>query len=170
TVVVSSMAEDARFPTFGPRALGRGVHSMISTPLAARDRPVGALNIYSRTAGAFADEEDQLIRLLAGGAAGVVARARERGPDTEDLARRLRDGLERRETIALAQGILMARDAVSADEAFTVLRRFSQLHSTPLRDCAEETIVSTGTRLPPAPVGTSSPPALLPQTSAASDE
>lgn len=55
--------------------------------------------------------------------------------------------METRTTIGQAQGILMERFGIDADQAFAVLRRYSQHANQPLRDLAGQ-IVATR-QLPP---------------------
>ncbi len=55
-----SLADESRWPTFGPLALEQGIHSILSSPLMTRDRPQGALNIYSSTEKAFGTHEQEL--------------------------------------------------------------------------------------------------------------
>jgi GAF domain-containing protein len=43
-----------------PRAKKLGANAILSSPLMARNQPVGALNIYSRTRAAFAAKEQEL--------------------------------------------------------------------------------------------------------------
>ncbi|HVL32609.1 MAG TPA: ANTAR domain-containing protein, partial [Actinomycetota bacterium] len=58
----------------------------------------------------------------------------------------LRTALESREIIGEAKGILMAREQISADEAFDVLRRISQTTNVKLRDVAVKIVESTQRR------------------------
>lgn len=55
----------------------------------------------------------------------------------------LREALQSRELIGQAQGILMERERITADQAFDVLRRASQHLNRKLRDVAEN-VVTTG--------------------------
>jgi len=58
---------------------------------------------------------------------------------SQDLAA----GLEMRSIIGQAQGILMERERITADQAFDVLRRASQHLNRKLRDVAQQ-LVDTG--------------------------
>ena len=48
-----SLDAEVRWPSFTPRARSLGIKAILSSPLTAFGRPVGALNIYSRTAETF---------------------------------------------------------------------------------------------------------------------
>ena len=68
--------------------------------------------------------------------------AQERAADDERVAN-LTEALRTRELIGQAQGILMERERITADQAFDVLRRASQHMNIKLREVAE-TLVATG--------------------------
>jgi len=66
--------------------------------------------------------------------------------DKDEAAARaggLQAALITREVIGQAQGILMERERISADQAFDLLRRASQHLNVKLRDVAQE-LVDTG--------------------------
>jgi hypothetical protein len=135
------LASDVRWPTFGPRAAGRGVGSLLSHKIAA-DGTVGALNLYARSPEAFGEGDQELASLLALFAAVVMALAHERVE-----AGHLRQALESRDVIGQAKGILMERERVTPDEAFEMLQRSSQLLNRKLRDLAQD-ITETGEEPP----------------------
>ncbi|MEO6121267.1 MAG: anti-sigma factor antagonist [Acidimicrobiales bacterium] len=139
---IESLEEELRWPSFIPRARSRGINSVLSSPLLARDQPVGALNIYSFTERAFAAQEQQLAGVFATQTSLILAAA---GVDASAglIGRRLQGALRARETIALALGVLMERDGVTADEAFNIIRRSSQSSDRPLSELARDVVSST---------------------------
>jgi hypothetical protein len=146
---VESLATEDRWPEFTARARQDRIASILSTPLRVAERPAGALNIYSGAERAFGQSDQELAGLFAAQAADILAGAD--GP-TEDAARRLRDALEVREVIAQAQGVVMARDGVSADVAYGVLRQSSRRAELPVRSQAAAIVRSTrGDLLGPVP-------------------
>ena len=138
---IPATADEDRWPAFVPLARGRGVNSILSTPVRLGAGTAGALNMYSFREHAFAKREYDVAELLARGAAEVLDRS---GAGTSDatLASRVRAAVTNRHTIALAQGILIGRDGVSADAAYTALRQESQQTSEPLRDIAAALVAS----------------------------
>jgi AmiR/NasT family two-component response regulator len=62
---------------------------------------------------------------------------------TETVAKRLRDALEVRELIAQAQGVVMARQGVSAGVAYGALRRSAKRTGVPVRDRAAAIVAAT---------------------------
>ena len=139
---VESLDDEVRWPAFIPRARERGINSILSTPLLTQTRPVGALNIYSSHARAFAKPELELSSMFATRASDLLVSAA-MDVSMEDLSRQLQEALKGRDVIAQARGVLMARHGVSADAAYTMLRRTSRQTSTPLRRVAEDLMGST---------------------------
>jgi hypothetical protein len=144
---VESLATETRWPDFIPKARTLGINAILSSPLLAGDRPVGALNIYSRTKAAFAPKDQALAAVFATQASKILTEA---GVDVSDdeLAARIHAGLRSRQMIAQAQGVLMARDGVDAMAAFTTLRRSSCESGQPLLEHARAVLASVG---PPSP-------------------
>lgn len=134
---------DSRWPRFGPTSTARGVRSLLALPLLGNDT-LGALNLYARYPEAFGVIDRARGLLLAAMAALALSTARIH----EDEARRvenLHTALATREMIGQAQGILMERERITADEAFDVLRRASQHLNLKLREVAQN-LVETGER------------------------
>ncbi len=142
---VESVGEEARWPDFVPRARAGGIGSILSTPLmGTAGRSVGALNIYSRTERAFGPPEQELAALFATQAASIIASA---GVAAEQ-ASRLQAALRVRELIAQAQGVVMARQGVSAEVASAALLRSSRQAHISLRRQATEITASTQQQKP----------------------
>jgi len=136
------LGTETRWPAFTPRAQTLGINAILSSPLIARDQPVGALNIYSRTAVAFAPKDQELAAAFASEASTILTVA---GLDVSDdeLAVRLQQAQRARQTIALAQGAIMEREGIDEDEAYTRLREFSERSWRPLRERAEDVVAGT---------------------------
>jgi len=141
---IESVAEEARWPDFVPRARTGGIGSILSTPLMAAGRSVGALNIYSRTERAFGPPEQELAALFATQASRILASAEV----AAEQATRLQAALRVRELIAQAQGVVMARQGVSAEVASATLLRSSRQAHIPLRRQATEITASTQRQVP----------------------
>jgi hypothetical protein len=140
---VESLDNELRWPAFTPRARKLGINAILSTPLLARDQPVGALNIYSRTQAAFRPKDQELASVFATEASTILTDAGA-GVSDEELAARFQQALRTREVIALAQGVVMEREGVGRDDAYTILRRASQRTDQSLRDRAEDVVASAG--------------------------
>ena len=139
---VESLATETRWPAFTAKAQLLGIRAILSSPLTARDLPVGALNIYSRTEAAFATKDQQLAAVFATEASAILSAASVEVTD-EAMSRRFQEALSTRQIIAQAQGVVMAREGVSADAAYSLLRSYSQASGQPLRERAETVVEST---------------------------
>ncbi|HUR78608.1 MAG TPA: GAF and ANTAR domain-containing protein [Acidimicrobiales bacterium] len=135
------LADDDRWPRFGPAAAAAGIRSLLAFPLPA-DGPPAALNLYSRLPSAYGaiDRAKGLIfATLAGHALQSAQTRAEEVQRSEDL----HQALLTRGMIGQAQGILMERERITAEQAFDVLRRASQHLNVKLREIAQA-LVETG--------------------------
>jgi GAF domain-containing protein len=140
-VSVDDLVSDPRWPHFSPQAVGEGIRSVLSFPLAPNSQAV-ALNLYARYPAAFGviDRAKAAILVSLASLAVSVAHTHE---DEERRAENLTAALATRETIGEALGILMERERITADQAFDILRRASQHLNIKLRDVAQN-LVETG--------------------------
>ncbi|MBE4740409.1 GAF and ANTAR domain-containing protein [Streptomyces sp. ND05-3B] len=117
-----------RWPAYAPEARRLGVGSMMGFLLFTEDEDLGALNLYSRRPGAFTEASELAGWLLASHAAVAFSSARTHA--------QLQQAVATRHLIGEAMGILMGSHHLSEEEAFDVLRRFSQEHNIKLREVA----------------------------------
>lgn len=136
TLWSGNLDSDARWPRWGRAAVERGMRSILSIELHAHGYRIGAMNLYADTPNRFGHEEASTGRLFAYHAATALAAARRE----EDLEQ----SLDSRTRIGQAQGILMERFGISTDQAFNVLRRYSQDRNIRLVQIAR-TLVDDGT-------------------------
>jgi hypothetical protein len=137
----SALNADPRWPALHREAEACGLASLLALPLFTNGT-LGALSLYGREARSFTP--DDLARgLLLAALAGLAFAALRSHEDAERRAANLQAALASREVIGQAQGILMERERISADEAFDLLRRASQHLNLKLREVAQ-TLVETG--------------------------
>ncbi len=142
----TALESERRWPQFVPRARARGIESIMSTPLMSAERPLGALNVYSRAPDALASHEQQWAVQFAQEAANVLVAANATATaDSVDAA--IHEALRSREVIALAQGILMTRQKLSPDAAHRFLTDISRRTSRPMLEICQEVVRATA---PPA--------------------
>lgn len=134
TVRVSDMAGEPRWPEFARLASEAGVASMLSFQLYVEGDDLGALNLYATTAGAFDDDSEHIGLLFASHAAIAYAAVRKQSG--------LVDAIANRQQIGQAQGILMERHKLTADQAFGLLVQASQHHNVKLRELAAQLVRS----------------------------
>ncbi|MGI8492197.1 MAG: ANTAR domain-containing protein [Acidimicrobiales bacterium] len=91
---------------------------------------------------AFGEREQQPAAVFATEASNILADAGVDIPD-DQVAARMAEALTARETIAQAQGAIMQRDGVSADDTYALLRRYSVRANSSLRERAAEVVART---------------------------
>ncbi len=138
---IRDLAEDGRWPFYGPRAAAAGARSSVSLPMSAEGKVVGALNLYSRTPGAFSAEAVSMAEVV-GAHAGLAVQVATAFFGHRELGRQLREALAGRPVIEQAKGVLMAQRGVGSDTAFDLLRGMSQHRNVKLRTVAEEVLAS----------------------------
>ncbi|WP_225827574.1 GAF and ANTAR domain-containing protein [Streptomyces naphthomycinicus] len=120
--------EQPRWPAYAPQARALGVGSMMGFLLYTDDEELGALNLYSREPGAFTEVSETAGWLLASHAAVAFSSARTHAQMEQAVATR--------HTIGEAMGILMGARHLTEQQAFDVLRRYSQEKNIKLREVA----------------------------------
>lgn len=144
-----SLAEETRWPTFAPLAFEQGINSILSSPLMTSDRPLGALNIYSTAEKAFGTHDQELAALFANQASGILAAAGFAGTE-EQANRRFTDAMAARQTIARAQGVLMSRNRITAENAAATLHRSARSEDVTVLAYATRVLASIGNDTDPA--------------------
>jgi GAF domain-containing protein len=160
---IPCMAADHRWPTYAEFAAARGIGSSLSLPLtvtralslaepvvaspsiaaAVEDGRVGVINFYAGREGRFTEEERAAAQLFADQAAVTLYNARIHEA-AQQMVGHLQAAMASRAVIEQAKGMVMARQGLSADEAFAVLRRESQHRNVKLRDLAVELVEGSG--------------------------
>jgi GAF domain-containing protein len=148
-----SLEEETRWPAFTPKARALGIGSILSSPLLDQGGPVGALNIYSKTASAFGPKDQELAARFAVEASNLLSDVRVQATNDDQRSRRLHGALRTREIIAEAHGVIMERENVLETDAFAMLRRFSQTSNRPLLERAEDVVASTRRPQPKPSIG-----------------
>ena len=127
------------YPRFAEAAASRFVSSVLSTPLAAGGRGIGALNMYSGSVNVFPEDQVESARLFAEQASVILANGLAYSTSVT-LNERLQEALLSRDVIGQAKGLLMARENCNGDEAFGRLRLISQRENRKLRTVAQELV------------------------------
>ena len=138
---IESLAYETRWPKFVPRALEQGIHSILSSPIKTSGLPQGALNIYSSTTQAFGQREQELAALFAEQASEILTTAGQATTEAE-VNDRYAAALAARQVIHQAQGMVMARNGLTADDAIGLLFRAARDAHVPVLTHATELIAS----------------------------
>ena len=133
-VLVRDAGEDERWPQWSEKVVAAGIRSMLGTRLYTTKTTIGSLNFYDHQPQHFDEADVDVAHMLARHAA--VAMESARG------AENLWKAIDARNLIGQAQGILMERFGVDSEQAFGVLRRYSQDNNIRLHLVAEKLIAT----------------------------
>ncbi|NIK59062.1 GAF and ANTAR domain-containing protein [Kribbella shirazensis] len=133
TVYVADVALATDWPQWQAEAVACEVGSVLHIPMLAGENSVGVLSLYGAKPHAFSDVDAEPIgRIIARHATVAISSSRK----VEDLAR----AVDARKLVGLAMGILMERYDLDGDQAFEVLRRYSQHTNTKLHTVAQQLV------------------------------
>ena len=131
-VLVHDVRLESRWPTWARAVESAGVRSMLGTRLYTTSTTIGSLNFYDPEPGRFEEVDADVAHMIARHAAVAMDSAR----DAENLWR----AIDARNLVGQAQGMLMERFGIDADQAFGVLRRYSQDNNVKLQVVAQRLI------------------------------
>jgi GAF domain-containing protein len=148
-ILIPDTAAEQRWPEWVARAAAAGAGSVLSVGLPIGETVRGALNTYGLAPHAFEEETADIARdfaeyvTVALGNAHLYHR-------TAALAEGLNTAMLSRAVIEQAKGVVMAQRHCSADEAFALLTKISQVTNRKLRDVAADMVARAQRRTPPA--------------------
>ena len=124
---------DHRWPTWGRQAAqSLGIRGMLCYQLFTTANSWGVLSLFSQHAGAFDADERSAGEVFSAHVAATIVGAN----DQEQL----HTAISSRTMIGQAEGILMERYDLTADQSFQVLKRVSQARQVKLHDVAGELV------------------------------
>ena len=126
---VDDMSRDTRWPQFAAAAEAHGVRSMLGYKLFTSGRSLGALDLYSSKLNAFDADSEIIGELFAAHAAIALTGSTQQAE--------WQRALSSRDTIATAKGILMQRERMTDDQAFSLLVCTSQKANIKVHDLAD---------------------------------
>lgn len=133
TLASHSLRADHRWPRWVPMATGLGIGALLAAELTDTDMGrLGALNLYWNEPVTFSRDDLAYVSIFATHAAIALASSMQE--------MHLNTALDTRKLIGQAQGILMERHNLSTEQAFEVLRRYSQDHNLKLREVARQLV------------------------------
>jgi transcriptional regulator with GAF, ATPase, and Fis domain len=145
-VVVQDLAaeDQGRWDGFPPVALAAGAHGVLAYPLEVGGQVAGVLNLYAHERNLFPEPVQRIAKQFVDPAALILSGVLRR-LSQDELITQLHAALASRAVIDQAIGIIMARRACSAAEAFIVLRRMSNDRNVKVRYLAEAITQATAT-------------------------
>ncbi|QLQ11341.1 MAG: GAF and ANTAR domain-containing protein [Nocardioidaceae bacterium] len=129
---INDTTTDLRWPRWSAAVVQLGFRSVLAAPLATNERRYGSINVLAHRPNAF-DEDDEAVAMILARHASVALAA---SHDIEGL----RKAMDARKLIGIAMGILMERYSIEHQQAFDVLRRYSQASNIKLRDVAQQVV------------------------------
>ena len=123
---------EQRWPEWSGPAADLGARSVLEVRIGTGSETFGTLNVYARRPDAFTAEDREILDAIARLAAVALSAARKE----QNLWR----AIDSRKLVGQAQGILMERFELDADQAFAVLVRYSQTQNVKVATIAEELI------------------------------
>jgi GAF domain-containing protein len=141
-VRVDDLERDDRWARWAEAVRPLGMRAVLSTPLVADDVVLGALKVYAGPPDSYGRREEHLLTMFAAQAAVLVANVRT-VEAAQRVAEELRQAFRSRDVIAMAKGVLMARDGIDEDTAFAVLVEAARQERRTLRDVAGSLVRST---------------------------
>lgn len=139
------VAADPRWPHWNRLAARMGISSVLSVPLLHKTETLGAIKVYSGIIQTFDERSEQLLTLIAEPTATLLANIQ----STEvphRISADLKQAILSRDSIAIARGILMERNALDADEAMYELITLARRNGQSLWRAADQVISSVGSR------------------------
>ena len=132
SLLVADVASDTPWPQWAAAVGETGIRSLLSVRLQTTTSTLGSLNLFDVRPHHFTEEDRDVAQVFARHAAVALSSAR----DTANLWK----AIDARRMIGQAQGILMERFDMDSDQAFAVLRRYSQDHNVKLHQVAQRLI------------------------------
>src|SRR5215207_6187142 len=132
-VHAADLAAERRWPSFSPAAVERGLRAVLASPIPYNQMAIGVVAVFSATVRPWTPEGE--LALIA-----FTMQSEERG----ELAAQLQRALDARVLIEQAKGALVARDGVTAGEAFEQMRRRARAERRRVVEIAQEIMSGTG--------------------------
>ena len=135
-IMIPNVLEEKQY-RYPELARKTGLASLLSVPLLTREKVIGTINIYTREARQFTEDEVGFVKVVAGQAAVAIENARLISETVE-----MKRTLEARKLIERAKGILQHKHGLTEEEAYLRLRNESRRLRRPMRDLAEAVILA----------------------------
>ncbi|UGT61599.1 GAF and ANTAR domain-containing protein [Nocardia asteroides] len=142
---IDDLTTDERWPVWSRSAAELGLRSSLSAPLVTGSSALGAIKIYATEPFAYGPREEHIATMFAAQAAMLLAH-RAAATNAERVSAYVADSLRSRELVALAKGIVMARDGVDEQAAFLILANSAQRQRMTVLQVAERLAASTARR------------------------
>jgi GAF domain-containing protein len=140
-VHAADLAAEARWPKFSPAAVERGLRAVLASPIPYNQTAIGVVAVFSSKVHPWSPEGELALVAFTDLAALTIAntmQSEQRG----ELAMQLQRALDARVLIEQAKGALVARDGVTAKQAFEQMRRQARAERRRVAEVAAEVMAS----------------------------
>src|ERR671910_3845217 len=137
------LAAEGRWPKFCPAAVQRGLRAVLASPIPYNQQAIGVVVVFSAKTHPWSPEGELGLVAFTDLAALTIAntmQSEERG----ELASQLQRALDARVVVEQAKGALVAREGVTAGEAFERMRRRARAERRRVVEIAQEIMSGTG--------------------------
>ena len=135
-VAASHASRDPHFKLL-PETKESMFQSLLAVPLVSRGNVIGAINVQTREGREYAEDEIELLSIIADVAAGEL----EKAVLYEEIGG-LKEALETRKLVERAKGILMKRHNIGEQDAFTRIQHQARTSRKSMREVAEAIILA----------------------------
>lgn len=136
---IDDTTDEDRWPEWSAAVARLGIRSVLSSPMSSQGRVIGAMKVYATTEHAFSAHEERLLELLAGVAATLLGSAQTRDAP-QRLSAALQSGLDDRQLIDRATGMLMEQRGTDPDDAHCVLLTASRNQNRSMAEVARQVL------------------------------
>ena len=121
---------------FKELAIKEDLTSMLSVPMVVKDKAIGAINVYTKERHRFAQEEIDVLQMVANQAAVAVENTH-----LMEEALKAKEALETRKLIERAKGVLMRLNNLNEEAAHKVIHKKSMDSCRSMKEIAESIIL-----------------------------
>jgi GAF domain-containing protein len=137
----ADLGSEKRWPAFSPAAVDRGLRAVLASPIPYNQMAIGVVTVFSTRVHPWSPEGELALIAFTDLAALTIAntmQSEQRG----ELADQLQRALDARVVIEQAKGALVARDGISAGEAFEQMRRRARAERRRVVEIAREVMIT----------------------------
>ncbi len=136
-IVIYDVRDEKRYH-YRDLAIKENLTSMLSVPMVVKDKAIGIINIYTKELHSFAQEEIDILQMVANQAAVAVENTK-----LMEETLRVKEALETRKMVERAKGFLMKELKINEDDAYRLINRKSMDTCKPMREIAEAIILAS---------------------------
>jgi GAF domain-containing protein len=135
----NDIANDPRYPAFGPLAVRHGLGAVLGVPIELKGGPIGTLNTYCSLPHDWDESEAAAIQTFTR-VVGMLLRTAAAAHLAGERAEQLQYALDNRVIIEQAKGVLMERGSLDPSAAFELLRSAARTNRVKVGEVARRVV------------------------------